>query len=1040
MFTRTAKTLSRHLLAQYCVGSIAPAIVFAIGLEATSANSQTFTEVSTPFTGVSTGVAAWGDYDNDGDLDVLLTGYISSTKSITRIYRNNSGNFVASDTSLIGASFSSAWADYDNDGDLDVLLAGSNATKLYRNDGGRFVAAGASLTNLKAGSAAWGDYNNDGTLDLALTGYFGNPPTATDLSALYRNVKGSFVYDFVSNLDGVYESSMAWGDYDNDRDLDFLLTGDTSHLVGASFSSLYKNRGGVLSRDSTNSLTSVSSSSVAWGDYDSDGDLDILLTGGNYWPGGGYGPQTEVYRNDGNRFSLRYFPDVKGVTQSAAAWGDFDNDGDLDILITGSETPGPVVKIYRNTGTDFSVVSTGLIGVRDGAVAWGDYDNDGDLDILMTGMDALSNRIAKLYRNDSAVRNTPPMPPTNLTSAVAGDTVTLNWDKATDNETPSNGLTYNLRIGLTPSGTQIVSPMANVNTGYRRLPQMGNTHLNSSWYIKDLAPGTYYWSVQAIDNAFAGSAFAPEQSFTISGAGKVLAINDAVAAPGETLAIPIRVTDASSIAGAELKITFDPNLLTALDAQTTMLTAGFTVDDTISSGKIVVVLARAAGITSGSGDFVNFVFRVNSNAALDDSTTLAFTHAALYDENTQAIPVTTVNGVLRVSNAPQLASLLLSPDSVIVELDSAQVFIAVGRDGGGRPITINPTWSLSGDIGVLDPLRGDTTTFTAKKYGEGFIAVRQGTLVDSTALAVRLRCDINNDTVIDVRDVIICLRMIVGLPLPPFPLGHAVPTRYELWAANATRNLTVNMTDAYLILLKAIGRLLPKVSAQASHNAVALNWSKREMQNEEIVIPFEVEGGANVHAASLSLYYDAAALTLEEIAPSMENSFWIANTKEAGKIRVALLNAEGLLNAQKELLRLRFKIIQTGNAIVPFSIAQAELFDAHAQSIQVLLTQGEPSSPPQSFALLQNFPNPFNPETTIRFDLPHPSEVRLQIFNVHGQLLRTLFEGALKPGAWQRAWDGKDARGNEVPSGVYFYRLQVNGGEWSSARKMILMR
>lgn len=209
---------------------------------------------------------------------------------------------------------------------------------------------------------------------------------------------------------------------------------------------------------------------------------------------------------------------------------------------------------------------------------------------------------------------------------------------------------------------------------------------------------------------------------------------------------------------------------------------------------------------------------------------------------------------------------------------------------------------------------------------------------------------------------------------------------------------------------------------------------------KEIIIPVVVAGDASVHAADLTLLYDSEAWALTEIVSSRDNAFWMANTSTSGKIRVALLNAEGLLNAQKELLRLRFKIIQTGNAIVPFSIAQAELFDAHAQSIQVLLTQGEPSSPPQSFALLQNFPNPFNPETTIRFDLPHPSEVRLQIFNVHGQLLRTLFEGALKPGAWQRAWDGKDARGNEVPSGVYFYRLQVNGGEWSSARKMILMR
>jgi hypothetical protein len=217
-------TCSNELLRQGTIIRIAAWMAFIILPSTTALLGQTFTDISAPLTGVSNGIVVWGDYDNDGDIDILLTGYISSFNTITRIYRNDSGNFVVGDTSLIGASSSSAWSDYDNDGDLDILLAGSNAPKLYRNDGGNFVVdTRVNLGALKAGAAAWGDYNNDGTLDLALTGYTGNPPTGNILSAVYRNVKGTFVYDFESSLRGVYGGSVAWGDYENDGDLDFLF-------------------------------------------------------------------------------------------------------------------------------------------------------------------------------------------------------------------------------------------------------------------------------------------------------------------------------------------------------------------------------------------------------------------------------------------------------------------------------------------------------------------------------------------------------------------------------------------------------------------------------------------------------------------------------------------------------------------------------------------------------------------------------------------------------------------------------------------------
>ncbi len=130
---------------------------------------------------------------------------------------------------------------------------------------------------------------------------------------------------------------------------------------------------------------------MAWGDYDNDGDLDILLTGAE----GGINLIAKVYQNTGSGFGEVYAGSLTGVYVSSVAWGDYDNDGDLDILLTGRDSGvGYNAKIYQNTGSGFSEVYAGnLTGVAGSSVAWGDYDND--LDILLTGQGG-RNRIVKV--------------------------------------------------------------------------------------------------------------------------------------------------------------------------------------------------------------------------------------------------------------------------------------------------------------------------------------------------------------------------------------------------------------------------------------------------------------------------------------------------------------------------------------------------------------------------------------------------------------------------------------------------------------------
>ena len=105
---------------------------------------------------------------------------------------------------------------------------------------------------------------------------------------------------------------------------------------------------------------------------------------------------------------------------------------------------------------------------------------------------------------------------------------------------------------------------------------------------------------------------------------------------------------------------------------------------------------------------------------------------------------------------------------------------------------------------------------------------------------------------------------------------------------------------------------------------------------------------------------------------------------------------------------------------------------------------GDGTSTPEMFALNQNYPNPFNPSTTISFELPVASRVRLQIFNVLGQEVASLVNGEMAQGEFEIMWSGEDDAGRSVASGIYFYRLivssSVGGKEFSSIKKMLLLK
>jgi hypothetical protein len=153
--------------------------------------------------------------------------------------------------------------------------------------------------------------------------------------------------------------------------------------------------------------------------------------------------------------------------------------------------------------------------MRGGEASWGDYDNDGDLDLFYNGCAGTScENKTLLYQNDVLTPNSVPATPIASPAAVSGSEVTLSWSASSDYETLSQALTYNVRIGTSPGAGDVLSPMADAATGYRRV--VGRGPLNHATDLTLTLPfGTYYWGVQAIDSAYAGSPFSVEGSFDI---------------------------------------------------------------------------------------------------------------------------------------------------------------------------------------------------------------------------------------------------------------------------------------------------------------------------------------------------------------------------------------------------------------------------------------------------------------------------------------------------------------------------------------------
>ncbi|MGH1362150.1 MAG: FG-GAP-like repeat-containing protein [Calditrichia bacterium] len=1021
-------------------------IVMCLALWSTGlfAQSVTFTNIvdstNTNFSGDSYGTS-WQDIDGDGLLDL----FIANTSGTDNLLFRNLGDDIfeekAAAAGIAGDRFSrfASWGDVDGDGDLDVYVGNLTSDSFYRNEDGIFVDATSEngfIFGSNSYSAAWADYDGDDDLDLFVANLDGS-------NLLYRN-NGDFME--VSNQSGMSvfgpSRAISWADFDNDGDLDAYVCRGVSSSNQHDL--LYLNTNGVFSEVSfVRGITTVQYSLGAdWGDYDNDGDLDLFVATAANQP-------NHLYQNNAGSFTdvtdSVGMNDLSSGNSFTPSWLDYDNDGDLDLLVARDSNFSNV--LYENNGGVFTQVQL-AVGLeldtgRSISIAVADYNEDGFQDIYFP------NRFGEnaFFRNNGNNNSWLAVKLQGLTlqntagigarvTVVAGNLRQIRELRAGSGQSAQHSPV--LGFGLAgaslidslivdwpgQSGGRIVKLDVPVN-------QKVTMFDTSEPLLIDISP----------DHLAAGTLVSTDIS----------AANTSFTQGAGVLAIELQ-KDTVVVAASSILVLSDNLVRAEFDLADTLMAGRWDVlvngdIDGELLGEDLVLLSPANPIASTAPEFFELILNQGDSSDLAISISnlgpsnganlewsAGITERITGERPSGALPAGTVcYGIDRLGGNTSMVRFGTESPGNVTEVGNTGLDIIAGDFGPANQffaidqsssmlVTVDTTNGSVTSVGTMLIVSGHTWS------GLTYEAVSNTLFASSTDNSTSFLYEVDATT-----GTTTIIGETIGAPLVA---GIAVSPTGVIYAHEI-------QSDALYILDRSSGEA--DIVGFTGFDASSAQGMDFDQTNGNLYLA--AFGSQNFHSE------------LRQVDPATGGSMFIGQIGQTqrqitafgiGGSGVSFLRITGPVSGSIAPGDVDGILAQVRAPMLPDTILQADIVitlnDPELPSVRIPvdLTVGSlvglpgAGSLPQEFSLERNYPNPFNPSTTIAYSLPKAVNVSLEVFNMLGQRVRSLVNERQESGVHEANWNGLNDAGNAVASGTYIYRLKA--GRFQMDYKMILVK
>lgn len=509
---------------------------------AAATQTPTYNEITLPgsvSTGYFRGSIVYADINCDGYMDLLVKGRdLNNSWTPEVIAITTDSDYVFSDkinlTSSTPYESTLIAFDFNNDTYVDYLLT-SYGYELYKNNGdGSFTKMDnfALSSNITIGddngtAELWymgitiaADFNLDGYQDLVVMDSNGNP-------ALYLNNggDGSFTLSEDAGLYAQRNGTMSVGDFNKDGYPDLVVSG-WSDTVSNDCIIINKNNGdGTFTTVSPSVLVGTEKGQIMFVDIDSDGYLDIFVTGQSgveNWNNIAY-----IFRNNCDETFTKVSTSLTGACKSGCDWADLNGDGLIDIVYGGETSNDSKAVVVINEGNLSFTGTEGLLCRARGGVAVSAYDinRNGFPNVAIMGYNDDGAPHFHVYNGlCSRNSNTEPTAPSDLAMTNNGNSVTFSWGAGSDSRTATDALRYNVYVKLN-DGSIITLVPANPETGVLHIGDVNAAITTCSYTLNIDYNEIQEWGVQTIDGGKYASAFT---KYEVSGISSIASSDDIV--------------------------------------------------------------------------------------------------------------------------------------------------------------------------------------------------------------------------------------------------------------------------------------------------------------------------------------------------------------------------------------------------------------------------------------------------------------------------------------------------------------------------------